>query len=660
MTGGGRVGRRFVAGTLALAATILIGPATASAGNWSANLHVAQLGKPPATLAPGDDVVVTGVVVNRGKRAAPAKVAASLSRTPAARKGLAPLGKTVTAPVPPRSQRKFRIEGTVPGSLRPGRYYLVACVREHGMKGKPGKGKRRSHGESWKGKLRCKSHKRAVEVGPQEFTPGSRSLGDELFPQIGNGGYDALHYALELNYDPANNLFRPGTATTMRARATQDLSEFSLDFQDLEVTEVTVDGEPAEFEQVLAEPPLPGGGTQPMKLVVKPAAGIPDGEEFQVRVEYEGAPVEVIDPDGSSEGWIQACYREGFASTGELICDGAFVVNEPIGAQGWFPSNNFPTDKATFDTRITVPDGKVAFGVGELVSSEPNGDGTTTWVWEEDDPTATYLTTATNGDFTYTERSITEELTGRELPQYEGIDSAATEDQLNTINAALARTEEMTNWLSARYGPYPFDSGGAVADAAAGVGYALEVQTKPHYAGSFSTGAPGVSQGTLLHEISHQWFGNSVTLKNWNDIWFQEGFAQWSTWAWQYHDGTSTTTPAQQFANNYASGPDTKWNTIPTELNNDPADLFLNFPTYVRGAMTYEGYRQIVGNPRFFDFARELQSRFAYGNVSTEDVVDLALEMSGLEGERIALLEGYFQQWLYEGEKPTILPDDFT
>ena len=86
-----------------------------------------------------------------------------------------------------------------------------------------------------------------------------------------------------------------------------------------------------------------------------------------------------------------------------------------------------------------------------------------------------------------------------------------------------------------------------------------------------------------------------------------------------------------------------KWETIPTELNNNPADLFANFPTYVRGAMTYEGYRQIVGGPKFFEFARELQSRFAYGNVSSEDVVDLAIELSGFEGDDLTLLEDYFQ-----------------
>jgi aminopeptidase N len=392
-----------------------------------------------------------------------------------------------------------------------------------------------------------------------------------------------------------------------------------------------------------------------MKLIVDPASEVPSGQGMEIVVEYEGTPVLVTDADSSWEGWIPACYPLAPPQT----CDGAFVVNEPIGAQGWFPSNNFPTDKATFETRITVPDGHEAAGIGELVSNETTA-GRTTWIWTEDDPTSTYLTTATVGDFILTERDITENLTGAVLPQYEFIDASATPAQLTAINTALARTEEMTNFLSARFGPYPYDSGGAVADRAAGVGYALEVATKPHYAGGFTSGDPSIGQGTLLHEISHMWMGNSVTLRNWNDIWFQEGWAQWSTWSWNFEDGTSPTSPAGQWQANFASGPASKWDVIPTELGNDPANLFSTFPTYTRGAMTYEGYRQIVGGSRFFDFARELTSRFAYGNVSTEDVVDLALEVSEFEGADLALLEDYFDQWLNQTGQPTITPNDFT
>ena len=129
-----------------------------------------------------------------------------------------------------------------------------------------------------------------------------------------------------------------------------------------------------------------------------------------VVVEYDGTPVEITDADESLEGWIQACYPLAPPQT----CDGAFVVNEPIGAQGWFPSNNFPTDKATFDTTITVPADLEAAGIGELVDNSSNGDGTETWNWSEDDPTSTYLTTATNGHFDYTTRNITETLDGQD------------------------------------------------------------------------------------------------------------------------------------------------------------------------------------------------------------------------------------------------------
>jgi aminopeptidase N len=365
--------------------------------------------------------------------------------------------------------------------------------------------------------------------------------------------------------------------------------------------------------------------------------------------------VEITDADTSLEGWIPACYPLAPPQT----CDGAFVVNEPIGAQGWFPSNNFQTDKATFDTRVTVPDTHEAVGIGELVSNDSSA-GRTTWIWFEDDPTSTYLTTATVGEFIFTERDITEASTGAVLPQFEFIDASSTPDQVTAINAALARTEEMTNFLSDRFGPYPYDSGGAVADRAAGVGYALEVATRPHYSGGFTSGNPSIGQGTLLHEISHMWMGNAVTLENWKDIWFQEGWAQWATWSWNFHDGTSNESPASMWDNQYTDGNTAKWETIPTELDNDPAQLFATFPTYVRGAMTYEGYRQIVGQSTFFDFARELQSRFAYGDVSSLDVVDLALEISGFEGDDLALLEEYFDQWLNQAGRPTLTAGDFT
>ena len=248
-----------------------------------------------------------------------------------------------------------------------------------------------------------------------------------------------------------------------------------------------------------------------------------------------------------------------------------------MGAQSWFPSNNYPTDKATFDTIITVPSAKTALGVGELVRRTDNGDGTTTWHWREDDPTATYLTTATVGDFIYT-RGVD----GRDV---DGAHAAGLQRHRQHGHAGPAGRDQrlaragpaQLNFLSDLYGPYPFDSTGAVADRAAGVGYALEVQTKPHYSGGFTSGNPSINIGTQLHELAHQWVGNSVTLETWSDIWFNEGWANWSEWYWQFHENGGPD-PAAIFDELYADTPDEDWEIAPAVLDGDPANLFVVLP----------------------------------------------------------------------------------
>ncbi len=488
-------------------------------------------------------------------------------------------------------------------------------------------------------------------------TVGARSLGDPLLPQIGNGGYNVRHYRIYLDYDPVTNSFK-SAKTTIYAKASKKLSQFSLDFQDLDVSSVRVNGRKAGFSQVDATPQLSQNPevTQPMKLVVDPHPSTwpKAGRNFTVEVNYSGTPEAITDADTSIEGWIQACHPLAQPQT----CDGAFVVNEPIGAQSWFPSNNYPSDKATFDTAIRVPQGKTALGVGELSQKKLNGDGTVTWRWREDDPTATYLTTATVGDFNFVIDSMTETSTGKTLPLYNAVDSTATPAQALQIQNSLDQAPGQLNFLSDLYGPYPFDSSGAVADRAAGVGYALEVQGKPHYSGSFTFANPSIGVGTQLHELAHQWFGNSATLATWGDIWFNEGWANWSDWYWtsQVQGGDD---PAVIFDDLYANTPAEDWEIAPAILDGDPANLFAFFPTYERGAMTVQGYREIVGDDRFFGLARDILDEYGYSNISTKQFIAEAKKASGLKGAKLALLDQYFQQWLYGQTKPTILPEDF-
>jgi aminopeptidase N len=633
------VGRSAVLGIATVAASL--GFASAADAAKLPKFAVTNVSSPPATAEVGDQFTVLGVVKNRGKKGGKATIRVSLRSDNVPENGPVPLGMTTTDKVKKGESEEFSVPSEIPEYTEAGTYYMVVCAT-------PAKGSG------------CLVASDQIEItDPPDFQPGARSAGDDLYPQTGNGGYDAEHYDIELIYDPVTNLFEAGTKTTMTATATQDLSEFTMDFQDIGVTSVTVNGVAADsYSHALAEPVMGPPATDLQKLVIDPPGpGIVEGTEMTVVVEYNGEPQVIVDPDESIEGWIPACYMDA----GNEVCDGGYTVNEPNGAQGWFPSNNFPTDKATFDTAITVPEGLEAAGMGELVDHESDLiNDTETWSWSEDDPTSTYLATATNGQFRYTTPTITESLTGRLIPQANFVEATATPAQLTSIDTAIGRTEEMHNWLANRFGTYPYDSNGIVADRVPGVCYALENATKSHFAGNCSTGDPSVSQSTLVHEIAHQWMGNAVTLENWDDIWFQEGWAQWVAWSWNFTDGTSTNSPGAQWNTNYQGPTDPKWNTIPTELNDDPVDLFATFPTYTRGAMTYEGYRQIVGTQKFFEFARELVERFKYDNVTSEQVVDLMIEISDFTGDDLALLEEYFDQWLYEAGRPTVTSDDFS
>lgn len=481
------------------------------------------------------------------------------------------------------------------------------------------------------------------------FKPGARSLGDDLFPQIGNGGYDALRYSINLHYDPRNNRLLHGTRSTMYATATQDLESFTLDFQDLRVGRVIVNGRPAEFKQIRARPRLSKNPavTQPMKLLVKPRKGIRAGHSLDVTVRYEGTPKAFTDADESIEGWVRACSEPG-------RCDGSFTVNEPLGAQGWFPSNNYMADKAQFRTAITVPATYVALGVGKLRSREPSSPGNRTWVWREGDPTATYLTSATVGRFDYSRTRLTLS-SFRRLQIYLAIDSAGSTARKQAIRDKAARIPEMTDFLTGLFGPYPFDSTGLVADWVPRVGYALENQTKPHFAG----GKDGPSVGTLelVHELAHQWMGDSVSPATWHEIWFNEG---WATIAETLFDARveGGQAPEDFFADVY-SAPAARWTPAPAVLDHDPADLFAGFPVYDRPAAMLEGYREIVGEARFEALAHDLLQRHGYGTITARQFVALAKRSSGLAGADLKRLGAYFHQWLYVPRKPSLTPADF-
>jgi aminopeptidase N len=383
----------------------------------------------------------------------------------------------------------------------------------------------------------------------------------------------------------------------LRASAVQDLSRFNLDYRGPRVLSVGVDGARARFRHRRSE------------LEVRPRNGIAEGQEFSVRVRYRGRPHAIGGVDGA-EGWVRTK-------------DGAFVAGQPIGSETWFPCNNTPIDKATFGFRISVPRKLKAIANGRL-ERRIKRRRRTTYVWRASEPMAPYLATATTGRF-HLRRS-----------RVAGLPSLVAVDPRER-RMGVRRTPRIIRLFETLFGPYPFNALGAIVDHAPFVGYALETQTRPIYDDS-----PG--HVLVAHELAHQWFGNSVSLERWPDIWLNEGFATWAEWRWREDAGGPTT--AETFDRRFETpaGNTGFWNPPP----GDPGrpGLLFNDTIYQRGAMTLEVLRQRIGTATFLNVLSEWTERHADGNATTDDFIALAEEISGQQ------LDDLFETWLFEPGKP--------
>jgi aminopeptidase N len=386
----------------------------------------------------------------------------------------------------------------------------------------------------------------------------------------------------------------------IEARATSGLRRFSLDLDGLKVTSASVDGEAAMFAR--------GQG----KVKIEPAAPIKKGEAFTVELRYQGAPRKVTDPDGSTEGW----YRTS---------DGAVGVGEPVGTAAWLACNNAPRDKASFDIAITVPAGVKAVSNGRLVSSE-KVDRRVRWSWSEPAPMASYLALVDIGD-----GRLIRGHAGK-LPTWTLVDPKL----VKASRAAIDSLPEIIKWESHLYGPYPFAAAGSVVDVA-DLEYALETQSRPIYAF-----AP--NRTTIVHETAHQWFGDSVSLKRWPNIWLNEGFATWTQWYYaEQHGGNTAQSVFAKLYRRPAS--ETGFWNPPSGHPGQAKNLFA-VSTYVRGAMTLQALRNKIGTHGLLQIMRTWATEHRYAHGDIEEFIALSNRVSGEH------LRSFFHRWLFQRGKP--------
>jgi aminopeptidase N len=444
------------------------------------------------------------------------------------------------------------------------------------------------------------------------LVPSGDGAGDSLFPDLGNPGVDVVDYAIDLAYDSANGSLSGGVTLTINI--TSDLTEvgssFTLDSTGPAVSAVEVDGVAATFVE------------EPVELRITPPTPISAGTRVVVVVHYSVVPDSTQSPTGLPSGWFNTA-------------GGSYVLNEPDGARTWLPSNDHPSDKATYTFSVTVPTGTTVVANGVLQSSEASAAGTT-WVWRQEQPMATYLILLVTGAY-----DIVDGTGPNDLP----LTSAVLTADHALMQPFLDSIAEEIDFFDDWFGPYPLAQYGiAITDSAGGL--AMETQGRSMFSrDDLLSGELGyIEQLLLSHELSHQWFGDAVTPAEWSDIWLNESFATYAQWMWLEHVGLSS---VQQEADSALDG---RQDGIGEPTGSPSVDGMFGFNSYDGGAIVLHALRMTIGDDDFFKVLQTWVSDNVGQSRFTSDFIALAERISGRD------LTALFDDWLYATQVPAAFP----
>ncbi|MCU1503076.1 MAG: peptidase family protein [Ilumatobacteraceae bacterium] len=442
---------------------------------------------------------------------------------------------------------------------------------------------------------------------PSASTADPDGIGDVLYPGLGNPGIDVQHYDIDLTYDHSTTTVTADVGIDIRF--TERRTTFTLDTTGPQTVDgVTIDDRPVDFAR--------DGG----ELRITPHEPEAQGAAARVDVRYR------FTGDAAGGGPLPA----GWFNTDR----GSYVLNEPDGASRWLPSNDHPSDKATFRFTVHVPAGVTGVANGELVAHDTSGDRST-WVWVEDEPMATYLIQLLTGDY-----EIVDTTGPHGLPLTSvvlGSDTARMQPLIDAIGSQITYLEQF-------FGPYPLDRYGiAVADSSPQV--AMETQGRSLFSSRALNGDLALDGPILAHELTHQWFGDAVTPARWKDVWLNESFATYGQWLWIARGAGGSASASLDAIAEQALHARQPGATADPSID----DLF-GTNVYDGGAVVLHALRLTIGDTLFFQLLQRWVADNDGASRTTADFIALAEEVSGSD------LTKFFDDWLFAARTPTTFP----
>jgi len=410
-----------------------------------------------------------------------------------------------------------------------------------------------------------------------------------IFPGSGSDAYDVSDYDLSLSI--ANRDRRFGGQVTISAAGRRDAERVSLDAgANLKIASVTRNGQPVEFLH------------RRTKLIL--ALDQAQGESWRVTVRYRGRIKRLIDGEGVQYGWVRDGRNNWLALT------------EPAVTRVLMPVNDTPADQASYRFSIGVPRGYVGVANGRLVSRTARG-GRPRFVWELDGEIPPYAAVVGSGRW-----RLFHDVGG----------SVWNVARKKRDLGGLRHLSRYQRFLEARLGEHPYGASGGIA--LPNPPFALETATRPVY-----WSHPGGA--IIVHEMAHDWFGNSVSIADWRQIWLNEGPATWFEWLWGAHRGNRSirariTRPWCRYRNDW---------DFPTANPGPNDDIFSSVDVYWRGGLVMELLRRKVGTKKFLTILRRWTTENRFESVETSEFIALAEQVAG---ESLAEI---FAPYLY-GKRP--------